>query len=60
MLVKAMEIASGEQAKQLHEQFALKEFDPETNIGSNWVNAAIVNGSTAATRSLGFSIRASF
>jgi iron complex outermembrane receptor protein len=38
----------------------MKEFDPETNIGSNWVNAAIVNGSTAATRSLGFSIRASF
>lgn len=37
-----------------------KQFDPETNIGTNWVNAAIVNGSTVATRSLGFSIRASF
>jgi len=38
----------------------MKEFDPETNIGSNWVNAAIVQGSTSASRSLGFSIRASF
>jgi len=32
MLVKALEIASIEQAKQLHEQFALKEFDPETKV----------------------------
>jgi iron complex outermembrane receptor protein len=38
----------------------MKEFDAETNLGSSWVNQAIVNGSTAATRSLGFSIRASF
>ena len=38
----------------------MKEFDAETNIGSSWVNSAIVNGSTAATRSLGISIRASF
>jgi len=37
-----------------------KQFDPETNIGSNWVNQAIVGGSTSATRNIGFSIRASF
>ncbi len=37
-----------------------KQFDPETNIGSSWVNNAIVSGSTSASRSLGFSIRASF
>jgi iron complex outermembrane receptor protein len=38
----------------------MKEFDAETNLGSSWVNQAIVNGSTAATRSMGISIRASF
>jgi geranylgeranyl diphosphate synthase, type II len=32
MLVKALEIASIEQAKLLHEQFGLKEFDPETKV----------------------------
>ncbi|MGA2405142.1 MAG: polyprenyl synthetase family protein [Bacteroidales bacterium] len=32
VLVKALEIASIEQAKQLHEQFGLKEFDPETKV----------------------------
>ena len=32
MLVKALEIASVEQAKQLHEQFAQKEFDPELKV----------------------------
>ena len=32
LLVKALEIASVEQAKQLHEQFALKEFDPEIKV----------------------------
>jgi geranylgeranyl diphosphate synthase, type II len=32
MLVKALEIASGEQVKQLHEQFSMKEFDPETKV----------------------------
>jgi geranylgeranyl diphosphate synthase type II len=32
LIVKALEIASVEQAKQLHEQFALKEFDPETKV----------------------------
>jgi hypothetical protein len=37
-----------------------KEFDPETNIGSSWVSSAVVQGSTSAARSLGFSIRASF
>ncbi len=32
MLVKALELASIEQAKQLHELFALKDFDPETKV----------------------------
>jgi geranylgeranyl diphosphate synthase type II len=32
LLVKALEIASIEQAKQLHEQFALKEFDPGLKV----------------------------
>ena len=32
MLVKALEIASIDQAKQLHEQFSLKEFDPEIKV----------------------------
>ncbi len=32
LLVKALELASVTQAKQLHEQFALKDFDPETKI----------------------------
>ena len=32
LLVKALEIASIDQAKQLHEQFALKEFDPEIKV----------------------------
>jgi len=32
LLVKALEIASIEQAKQLHEQFAQKEFDPELKV----------------------------
>jgi geranylgeranyl diphosphate synthase, type II len=32
MLVKALELASTEQSKQLHEQFGLKEFDPVTKV----------------------------
>jgi geranylgeranyl diphosphate synthase type II len=32
MLVKALEVASIEQAKQLHEQFNLKEFDPDEKV----------------------------
>jgi len=32
MLVKALEIASIDQAKQLHEQFSLKEFDPDIKV----------------------------
>ena len=32
ILVKALEIASIDQAKQLHEQFGLKEFDPGTKV----------------------------
>lgn len=38
----------------------MKNWDPETNIGTNWKNAAVFSGSTAATRSIGFSVRASF
>jgi geranylgeranyl diphosphate synthase, type II len=37
LLVKAMEKASGEQLKKLHEQFASKEFEPETKV-KNVVN----------------------
>ncbi|MFH0760121.1 MAG: SusC/RagA family TonB-linked outer membrane protein [Bacteroidota bacterium] len=37
-----------------------KDFDPETTLGTNWISAAVVDGSTVATRSLGFSIHASF
>jgi len=32
LLVKALEIASGEQHKRLQEQFTMKEFDPETKV----------------------------
>ena len=32
LLVKALEIAKGGQLKQLQQQFALKEFDPETKV----------------------------
>jgi geranylgeranyl diphosphate synthase type II len=32
MLVTALEMASVEQSKILHEQLALKEFDPETKV----------------------------
>ena len=32
LLVKALEIASIEQRKQLQEQFSMKEFDPETKV----------------------------
>jgi geranylgeranyl diphosphate synthase type II len=32
MLVKALELATVEQARQLHEQFSLKEFDPEAKV----------------------------
>ena len=32
LLVKALEIASGDQLKKLHEQFSMKEFDPETKV----------------------------
>jgi geranylgeranyl diphosphate synthase, type II len=32
LLVKALELASTEQAKVLHEQFSLKEFDPEIKV----------------------------
>jgi geranylgeranyl diphosphate synthase type II len=32
MLVKALELASIEQAKQIHEQLSLKEFDPDVKV----------------------------
>jgi geranylgeranyl diphosphate synthase, type II len=32
LMVKALEIASGEHLKQLQEQFSLKEFDPEAKV----------------------------
>ena len=32
LLVKAMEIASGDQFKQLQEQFSMKEFDPDIKV----------------------------
>jgi geranylgeranyl diphosphate synthase type II len=32
MLVKALEIASVEQARQIHEQLASKDFDPDTKV----------------------------
>ena len=34
MLVKALEIASPDQAKKLHDLFAMKEFDPEAKVKS--------------------------
>jgi geranylgeranyl diphosphate synthase, type II len=34
LIVKAMELASGEQLKKLHEQFMSKEYDPETKVKS--------------------------
>lgn len=39
---------------------ALKNYDAESSVGTSWANQAIVGNSTAATRSFGFSIRASF
>jgi iron complex outermembrane receptor protein len=38
----------------------LKEIDPETAIGSNWIRQNIDEGSMAATRSIGFSINLDF
>jgi geranylgeranyl diphosphate synthase type II len=32
MLVKALELASAEQSRQLHELFSMKEFDPEDKV----------------------------
>lgn len=39
---------------------SLKELDPESTDGTNWVNQSFISGSTATTRSFGFSLRASF
>ena len=34
LLVKAFEIASGDQLRKLHEQFTLKEFDPDEKVNN--------------------------
>ena len=39
---------------------ALKNYDAESSVGTSWANQAVVGNSTAATRSFGFSVRASF
>lgn len=39
---------------------ALKNYDAESSVGTSWSSQAIVGTSTAATRSFGFAIRASF
>ena len=39
---------------------SLKLFDAETTAGTNWIYQSVVEGSTASSRSFGFSIRASF
>jgi iron complex outermembrane receptor protein len=38
----------------------LKEQDPETAIGNNWIRQSVDEGSTAANRSFGFSINLDF
>ena len=38
----------------------MKLFDAETTDGTNWVYQSIVGGSTASSRTFGFSLRASF
>ncbi|MVT09852.1 SusC/RagA family TonB-linked outer membrane protein [Chitinophaga tropicalis] len=38
----------------------MKNLDPEAPLGGSWVNQGIDQGSTAATRSFGFSLNASF
>jgi iron complex outermembrane receptor protein len=38
----------------------LKQFDSETTLGSGWVQSSVIDGSSSATRSFGFSLRASF
>ncbi|MDD2951743.1 MAG: SusC/RagA family TonB-linked outer membrane protein [Parabacteroides sp.] len=38
----------------------LKEFDAECTDGTTWITQAQIGGSTATTRSFGFSVRASF
>ena len=39
---------------------SLKEFDAECTDGTTWISQAQIGGSTATTRSFGFSVRASF
>jgi iron complex outermembrane receptor protein len=38
----------------------MKNLDPEAPLGSSWANQGIDEGSTGATRSMGFSLNASF
>jgi iron complex outermembrane receptor protein len=38
----------------------LENLDPESTIGTNWLNQGIDEGSNAATRSYGFSVNMSF
>jgi iron complex outermembrane receptor protein len=38
----------------------LKNLDPESTIGTNWLNQGIDEGAGAATRSYGFSVNMSF
>ena len=38
----------------------LKNIDPEATVGQSWINQGIDEGSTGATRSIGFSLNASF
>ena len=39
---------------------ALKNYDPESSVGTSWANQAVVGNSTASTRSFGLTLRASF
>ena len=39
---------------------SLKQFDAEATDGTSWIYQSIIGGSTATTRSYGFSLRASF
>jgi TonB-linked SusC/RagA family outer membrane protein len=39
---------------------AMPDWDAESSVGTNWTSQAQIGGSTAPTRSFGFSLRASF
>ncbi|MDR1583390.1 MAG: SusC/RagA family TonB-linked outer membrane protein [Prevotellaceae bacterium] len=38
----------------------MKGFDAESTTGTDWIHQAVIGGSTATTRTIGFSLRASF